>query len=170
MNHLAKLLIDMTLRNQSIKKRNLLDIDVPKPKFNSKYYVTQQIFSKQEEDDLKNLHMITLFNLETDSKLLTGIQHSPQVDLTLRKPESASLTQSICENGTTTALQPPKIVPNKGCKQIGQIVASEKFKLVAFRDIIISIPSVYIFSRVRFKKTILARTPEDNIGIVPRSG
>lgn len=81
---------------------------------------------------------------------------------------------NVDESGVNTVLQMPKVVANKGCKQVGQAVGAERGEQVTFVGIIIAngnaIPPVYIFPRVRFKESFLTGAPEGSIGIASPSG
>lgn len=71
-------------------------------------------------------------------------------------------------------VQMPKIITNKGCKQVGQAVAAERGEQVTFCGIIIAdgnvIPPAYVFPRVRYKEVFLTGAPEGSIGLSSPSG
>ncbi|GLV34029.1 hypothetical protein CBL_05049 [Carabus blaptoides fortunei] len=81
---------------------------------------------------------------------------------------------NVDESGVNTVLQMPKIVSQKGCKQIGQAVAAERGEQVTFCGIIIAngntIPPVYIFPRVCFKEAFLTGAADGSIGIASPGG
>ena len=81
---------------------------------------------------------------------------------------------NVDETGLVTAHKPPKIITNKGEKQVGQIVSADRGTLVtlcaAVNAIGNSIPSLLIFPRVNFREHMLAGAPPGSIGDATRSG
>lgn len=81
---------------------------------------------------------------------------------------------NVDESGVNTVLQMPKVVANKGIKQVGQAVGAERGEQVTFCGIILAngntIPPAYVFPRVRFKESFLTGAPEGSIGIASPKG
>jgi hypothetical protein len=97
------------------------------------------------------------------------------LELVYQKYEfSSDRIVNVDESGVSTVLQTPKVVANKGCKQVGQAVGAERGEQVTFVGIIVAngnaIPPAYIFPRVRFKEAFLTGAPEGSLGIATASG
>ncbi|XP_018572510.1 uncharacterized protein LOC108911918 [Anoplophora glabripennis] len=78
------------------------------------------------------------------------------------------------ETGITTVLPSPKVITEKGKKQVGQIVSSERGQLVTFTGIITAtgnaLPPVYVFPRVHAKDHFVNGGPVGAVGLAHKSG
>lgn len=130
---------------------------------------------------------------------------SRQKDLSLRKPESTSLSRStafnrtnVCEffnnlkslyekynfppdsifnldeTAVTTVHKPPKVISQRGLKQVGQVTSAERGQLVTMCNIISasgnSIPPAFVFPRVNFKEFMLNQAPIGSLGLAHQTG
>lgn len=75
---------------------------------------------------------------------------------------------NIDETRVTTVMQAPKVVAPTGVKQIGQTVSVERGELVTVCGIVSAsgntIPSAYIFPRIKYKDSFLAGGPIGSVG------
>lgn len=79
------------------------------------------------------------------------------------------------ETGCSTVSAPPKIIAEKGSKQIGQVTSAERGTLVTTLFFFInatggSIPPVFIFPRVNYKDHMLNNGPSGALGLAHVSG
>lgn len=78
------------------------------------------------------------------------------------------------ETGCSTVSAPPKIIAEKGSKQIGQVTSAERGTLVTTLFYINaaggSIPPVFIFPRVNYKDHMLNNGPSGALGLAHVSG
>lgn len=126
-------------------------------------------------------------------------------DLSVRKPESTSLSRATSfnktnvgtffekltslyekhnfsphmifntdETGCSTVSAPPKIIAEKGSKQIGQVTSAERGTLVTTLFFINAaggtIPPVFVFPRVNYKDHMLNNGPSGALGLAHVSG
>ena len=84
---------------------------------------------------------------------------------------------SICnldETGITTVQKSPRIVAEKGAKQIGQVTSHERGVLVTMcccaNAVGQALPPAYIFPRVHFKQHMLHDAPNGSLGLACKSG
>lgn len=81
---------------------------------------------------------------------------------------------NLDETGITTVLPSPKVLTEKGKKQVGQIVSSERGQLVTFTGIITAtgsaLPPIYVFPRVHAKDHFVNGGPIGAIGLAHKSG
>ncbi|CAH1957748.1 unnamed protein product [Acanthoscelides obtectus] len=126
-------------------------------------------------------------------------------DLTVRKPESTSLSRATCfnkanvstffeklntvlqrykfpphrifnadETGCSTVTNPPKVIAERGSKQIGQVTSAERGTLVTTLFFINTaggfLPPVFVFPRVNYKDIMLNNGPPGALGLAQVSG
>ncbi|CAH2003653.1 unnamed protein product [Acanthoscelides obtectus] len=126
-------------------------------------------------------------------------------DLTVRKPESTSLSCATSfnkasvstlfeklntvlqrykfsphrifnadETGCSTVTNPPKVIAERGSKQIGQVTSAERGTLVTTLFFInaagVFLPSVFVFPRVNYKDIMLNNGPPGALGLAQVSG
>ncbi|KAB0790215.1 hypothetical protein PPYR_15448, partial [Photinus pyralis] len=81
---------------------------------------------------------------------------------------------NLDETGITTVLPSPKVLIEKGKKQVGQIVSSERGQLVTFVGIITAtgnaLPPIYVFPRVHAKDHFVNGGPIGAVGLAHKSG
>lgn len=81
---------------------------------------------------------------------------------------------NLDESGFTTVQKVPKVVAEKGCKQVGQVTSRERGELVTCCAIIsatgVGIPPVLIFPRKKFRETMMNGAPEGSLGLVNDTG
>ncbi|CAH1970304.1 unnamed protein product [Acanthoscelides obtectus] len=126
-------------------------------------------------------------------------------DLTVRKPESTSLSRATSfnkanvstffeklntvlqrykfpphrifnadETGCSTVTNPPKVIADRGSKQIGQVTSAERGTLVTTLFFINAaggfLPPVFVFPRVNYKDIVLNNGPPGALGLAQVSG
>ena len=76
---------------------------------------------------------------------------------------------NLDETGITTVQRPPKVIAEKGAKQVGQITSFERGTLVTMcccvNAVGQSIPPAYIFPRVHYKAHMLNGAPNGSLGL-----
>ena len=88
---------------------------------------------------------------------------------------------NLDETGLTTVQKVPKVVSEKGLKQVGQVVSRERFlvsksflELVTLCGIIaasgVALAPALIFPRKHFKQMFLTGSPERTLGLAVTSG
>ena len=81
---------------------------------------------------------------------------------------------NLDETGITTVQRPPKVIAEKGAKQVGQITSFEQGTLVTMcccvNAVGQSIPPAYIFPRVYYKAHMLNGAPNGSLGLACQSG
>ena len=78
------------------------------------------------------------------------------------------------ETSLLTVTELPKVVAQKGVRQVGQVVSSERGQLVTMLAIVSaignSIPPVFVFPRVNFKPFMIEDCPIGSLGLANKSG
>lgn len=81
---------------------------------------------------------------------------------------------NLDETGVTTVLDSPKVIAQRGIKQVGQAVSAERGELVTFCAIVCAngntIPPAFVFPRVKFKPQFLFGAPPGSLGLSAKSG
>ena len=81
---------------------------------------------------------------------------------------------NLDETGVKTVVPPPKVLSQKGLKQVGQVSSVERGDLVTMCCCVNalgnSLPPVYVFPRVNFKQHMLNGAPGGSIGLASSSG
>lgn len=81
---------------------------------------------------------------------------------------------NIDETGITTVLPVPKVLSEKGKKQVGQIVSAERGQLVTFVGIVTAIgnalPPLFVFPRVHSKPHFVSGGPSGSVALAHKSG
>lgn len=81
---------------------------------------------------------------------------------------------NIDETGITTVMRPPRIVTEKGKKQVGQVSSGERGELVTFVGIINALgntlPPVYVVPRLRHPEEYITGAPDSSLILNNRSG
>lgn len=81
---------------------------------------------------------------------------------------------NLDESGCTTVQKVPKVIGEKGVKQVGQITSRERGELVTICGIVsasgIALPPAFVFPRKRFREVFLAGAPEGTLALVSDSG
>lgn len=81
---------------------------------------------------------------------------------------------NLDETGLTTVQKCPKVISEKGLKQVGQVVSRERGELVTLCGIVsatgVALPPVLIFPRKNYKSIFLTGAPEGALGMTAASG
>ena len=81
---------------------------------------------------------------------------------------------NLDESGITTVQKVPKVISQKGSKQVGQVTSAERGELVTICGIISatgqSIPPAFVFPRKNYRDIMLNGAPEGSLGLVSESG
>lgn len=95
-------------------------------------------------------------------------------DVLSKKKFGPSQIWNLDETGVRTVQKPPRVLAEKGIKQLGQITSGERGVLVTICCCINaagrSFPPAYIFPRVNFKEHMLHGAPPDSLGLAVQSG
>lgn len=95
-------------------------------------------------------------------------------DLITKYNLTPSRIWNLDETGVTTVLKPKKILAEKGTKQVGAIVSSERGTLVTVELAVSalgnSIPPMFVFPRLKFKDLFIRGGPPECIGAGNQSG
>jgi DDE superfamily endonuclease len=87
---------------------------------------------------------------------------------------SGKVIFNLDETGCTTVQKVPKVVAQKGCKQVGQVTSRERGELVTMCSIIsatgVGLPPVFIFPRKNFREVFMTGAPEGSLGLANDSG
>jgi DDE superfamily endonuclease/helix-turn-helix, Psq domain len=81
---------------------------------------------------------------------------------------------NLDETGLYTVVDPPKVIAERGARQVGQFSTHERGELVTFVGIVCAagtpVPPVYIFPRVNYKDSFLNGAPAQSLGLSSRNG
>lgn len=81
---------------------------------------------------------------------------------------------NLDETGVTTVHKPPKILAEKGCKQVGKVTSGERGTLVTLCCMISAsgsfIPPFMVFPRKKFQERMIAHAPPGTSGSASPSG
>ena len=81
---------------------------------------------------------------------------------------------NLDETGCTTVPRVPKVVAQKGVKQVGQVTSRERGELVTLCGIVsatgVTLPPVFVFPRKIFREVLMNGAPEGSLGLVSESG
>ncbi|XP_018357454.1 PREDICTED: uncharacterized protein LOC108757511 [Trachymyrmex cornetzi] len=81
---------------------------------------------------------------------------------------------NLDETGCSTVTTPPKVIAQRGTKQVGQVTSAERGNLVTVLFMInasgSSLPPVFIFPRVHYKDIMLVNGPVGALGLANSSG
>jgi len=81
---------------------------------------------------------------------------------------------NLDETGLYTVIDPPKVIAERGARQVGQYAAQERGELVTFVGIICAagtpVPPVYVFPRVNFKDHFINGAPSQSLGLASKNG
>lgn len=81
---------------------------------------------------------------------------------------------NLDETGVTTVLETPKIIAQRGAKQVGQAVSAERGELVTFCAIICAngntVPPVFVYPRTKFKDAFFFGAPPGSLGLANKIG
>jgi len=81
---------------------------------------------------------------------------------------------NLDETGCTTVPRVPKVVAQKGVKQVGQVTSRERGELVTLCGIVsatgVALPPVFVFPRKIFREVLMNGAPEGSLGLVSESG
>lgn len=87
---------------------------------------------------------------------------------------SGSAIWNLDESGCTTVHEVPRIIAEKGKKQIGQVTSRERGELVTVCGVVSAggsaLPLTFVFPRKNFRETFMNNTPEGSLGLVHPSG
>ncbi|XP_031332515.1 uncharacterized protein LOC116162896 [Photinus pyralis] len=86
----------------------------------------------------------------------------------------ADLIWNCDETALTTVHKPPKIIGEKGAKQIGQVTSAERGQLITLCCFVNAtgntVPPAFVFPRVNFKDFMLHGAPPGSLGLSHKSG
>ncbi|XP_064598457.1 uncharacterized protein LOC135464820 [Liolophura sinensis] len=81
---------------------------------------------------------------------------------------------NLDESGLTTVQKVPKVISEKGVKQVGQITSRERGELITVCGIVsasgVALPPVMVFPRKNYRDIFLTGAPEGTIGLAAESG
>ena len=112
---------------------------------------------------------------------MTGFNESAVKEFFSNLEEIIGLTKvrgtrifNLDESGCTTVQRVPKVLCEKGTKQVGHAVSRERGELITLCGIVsasgVALPPVLIFPRKRYRDVFLNGTPEGTVGLVSDSG
>lgn len=84
-------------------------------------------------------------------------------------PVSSDRIFNVDETGVSTVLDPPRIVAEKGTKQVGQCVSAERGQMITLVMTVSAtgqvVPPVFIFPRARMNDVLMIGAPQGSLGL-----
>lgn len=118
-----------------------------------------------------SLSRATAFNPHHVSTFFSNFEKALQRS---EKFADGSRIYNLDETGVTTVHQPKKVIAEKGCKQVGQVISAERGTLVTVCCIINAagntIPPAMVFPRKNFKQHMISGGVPGTLGLVSQSG
>ena len=95
-------------------------------------------------------------------------------DLILKLKITGDRIFNLDETGLTTVQKVPKVISEKGLKQVGQVTSRERGELVTVCGIVsatgVALPPAVVFPRKNYKEVYLSGAPEGSRGLAAASG